>query len=140
MRAAAAVLIVITTATPIDSARWWLSARWRSRLGLTAAQTQAIETIYDTSRAERIALLTRAQGARARVDILLASEAPDSIVEEAMLAADDAESAYRHARTLMLLRIIRLLSSEQRRELARAAAPPAGQGFERLRGRADSVW
>jgi hypothetical protein len=122
-RAATAVALVITTATPIDSARWWISPRWASRLRLSAAQVHRIEELYSASRPERTALLLRTQAARARVEMLLASDARDASVETAALDAADAESAYRRARTVMLYRIIRVLSAEQRAALARVSPP-----------------
>lgn len=115
------LLLLIGTPTSIESTRWWQSPRFVAALHLTTAQRAAIERIYLDMLPERASRVAESNAAREALNRLMESDAPEAVVEAAATRAADADAARARTRTLMLYRMLRVLTPKQRAELARAA-------------------
>jgi Spy/CpxP family protein refolding chaperone len=125
-RGVAALCLVSCTPTAIDSARWWHSPQFVAALRLSPPQIRAIDDIYSNMLPERMARAAKAEAAAAALDRLLDADTAEVEVEAAAQEAADADAARRRLRTLMLYRIARVLSVEQRHQftaLVRTDAP-----------------
>ena len=113
--------------------KWWQNPACKARVGLTDAQTTAIEKIFLSVREELRAEkqeLERQEAALSR--LLTEPHADEAVVVRTIDRVEAARSALAKTRTLMLYRMHRLLTPDQRvrleafeREQARAADPPA---------------
>jgi Spy/CpxP family protein refolding chaperone len=121
LRASLTLVLVACVPAQIDSAYWWRSPRFVAALRLTPAQSSAIEQIYRQMLPERIERAGKAEAGRARLEHLLDSHAGDEELEAAASQAADADAARRRVRTLMLYRMSRVLTPEQRSQLAALA-------------------
>lgn len=108
---------LIGAPTPIESARWWYSARVTAALRLTSDQSRRIQEIYDSHRHERYAAVARCEKARAEAERAMAVGLPEEDLERALSAFAEAEADRRRVRTLMLYRMWRVLSPQQRARL-----------------------
>jgi Spy/CpxP family protein refolding chaperone len=108
--------------------KWWQSPVCKNRVGLTDAQTTEIERIFqsvrDELRAEK-AELERQETALSR--LLGDPTADEAVVVRTIDRVEAARSALAKTRTLMLYRMHRQLSPEQRMKL---------EAFEREQARA----
>jgi Spy/CpxP family protein refolding chaperone len=109
--------LVICTPTPIESARWWFSPRVVAVLTLTPDQSRRIQHIYESHRRERYAAVARCEKAREDAERVMAVGLPDEDLERALSAYAEAEADRRKVRTLMLYRMWRVLSAQQRARL-----------------------
>jgi hypothetical protein len=127
-----ALAIVIGTPASIDSARWWRSRQIAEQLRLSPQQAAVIDGIYQGSLAQANACARDSAAARKHLDVLLMSDGVDDVFEVTTSRLADLEASCRRGRTLMLYRMFRQLSAEQRLALAdlavgdgsRAAEPP----------------
>ena len=113
--------------------KWWQHPACKTRVGLTDAQTSEIERIFQSVRAElraEKAELERQEAALSR--LLAATDADEAVVVRTIDRVEAARSALAKTRTLMLYRMHRLLSPDQRvrleafeREQAARSADPA---------------
>jgi Spy/CpxP family protein refolding chaperone len=108
--------------------KWWLDAACKARVGLTDAQTAEIDRIFlsvrDELRAEKMEL-EKQEAALSR--LLAESSDSEAVVVRTIDRVEAARSALAKTRTLMLYRMHRLLSPDQRRKL---------EAFEREQARA----
>ena len=120
--------------------KWWQSPVCKSRVGLTATQTAEIERIFQSVRDELRAEKAELEKQEAALSRLLAESNDDeAVVVRTVDRVEAARSALAKTRTLMLYRMHRLLSPEQRarldayeREQARLMeSPPPGQSRPR---------
>ena len=118
---AGAIAIVLATPVPIDSSRWWRSSRVVAELRLSPRQAREIDGIFQTMRAQSADCARTAAAAQRSLDAVLESPAVDAVFETAASRLADSESACRRARTLMLYRMFRALTVEQRQALAAIA-------------------
>lgn len=109
--------LVACVPASIDSARWWHSPRVIDRISMSPAQIRAIDDIYSSLMGARIIAVGKARAAQSRLDRLLEAGASEEEFEAAATEAADAEAARRRLRLLMLYRIFRVLSPEQRSQL-----------------------
>jgi Spy/CpxP family protein refolding chaperone len=86
-------------------------------LRLTSDQSRRIQEIYDSHRPERYAAVARCEKARAEAERAMAVGLPEEDLERALSAFADAEADRRRVRTLMLYRMWRVLSPQQRARL-----------------------
>jgi Spy/CpxP family protein refolding chaperone len=116
--------------------KWWQNPVCKSRVGLTAAQTAEIERIFQSVRDELRAEKAELEKQEAALSRLLTVTADDeAVVVRTIDRVEAARSALAKTRTLMLYRMHRLLSPDQRarldafeREQARLMeAPQSGQ-------------
>ena len=98
--------------------KWWQSPVCKSRVGLTEAQTAEIERIFQSVRDELRAEKAELEKQEAALSRLLAeSNGDEAIVVRTVDRVEAARSALAKTRTLMLYRMHRLLSPEQRARL-----------------------
>jgi Spy/CpxP family protein refolding chaperone len=101
--------------TPAPRPKWWQSADCRAAVGITDQQSASIERIFQSVlpelRAEK-AELERQETALAR--LLKDESAGEAVVIRTIDRVEAARSALAKTRTLMLYRMHRVLSPEQR--------------------------
>ena len=98
--------------------KWWQSPVCKSRVGLSAAQTAEIERIFQSVRDELRAEKAELEKQEAALSRLLAESNDDeAVVVRTVDRVEAARSALAKTRTLMLYRMHRLLSPEQRARL-----------------------
>ena len=98
--------------------KWWQSPVCKSRVGLTEAQTAEIERIFQSVRDELRAEKAELEKQEAALSRLLAeSNSDEAVVVRTVDRVEAARSALAKTRTLMLYRMHRLLSPEQRARL-----------------------
>lgn len=98
--------------------KWWQSARVRAEVGLSDSQAQQIEAIFQET-------LPQLQAAKAELDrrqaaltrLIEASSSDEAQVVDAIDRVEAARSAAAKLRTLMLYRMHRILTPEQRARL-----------------------
>lgn len=113
-----AMLWVPLNAAPCSAARvkWWRSDVAVARLGLTPAQIDRIEHIFEETRPDRL----RLQGALDDLESAFAraiDEGQDAQAENLVPRVESARMAHNIARTMMLIRMSRVLTREQRAKL-----------------------
>jgi Spy/CpxP family protein refolding chaperone len=120
--------------------KWWQSPVCKARVGLTSSQTAEIERIFQSVRDELRAEKAELEKQEAALSRLLADSNDDeAVVVRTVDRVEAARSALAKTRTLMLYRMHRLLSPEQRarleafeRDQARLMeTPPPGQSRPR---------
>lgn len=103
--------------------KWWLSERVQQEVGITPEQAQTLEKIFQAVmpdlRAHKAELDRLEQGVS---ELLAAGTATEAQVTEAVARTEAARAALYRTRTLMVYRMYRVLSAEQRVKL---------QGFHR---------
>lgn len=98
--------------------KWWQSPVCKSRVGLTEAQAAEIERIFQSVRDELRAEKAELEKQEAALSRLLAeSNGDEAVVVRTVDRVEAARSALAKTRTLMLYRMHRLLSPEQRARL-----------------------
>lgn len=103
--------------------KWWQSAEFQSALRLTPKQVAALNGIFDASLPERRVL--RAECDRSEFDFEQLLKEPDPDERVALELVDRREQARARrnvARTMLLLRMRRILTPAQRTALERIAA------------------
>jgi Spy/CpxP family protein refolding chaperone len=111
------IALVVCIPTPIESARWWYSPHLTAILMLTPDQSARIQHIYESHRRARYAAVARCEKARAEAERAIAARLPEEDVERALSTFAEAEADRRRIRTLMLYRMWRVLSDQQRARL-----------------------
>lgn len=115
---AACVLILIMPAQ-LDSSRWWRSPRFVAALKLRPSQATAINRLYEESIPDCANRNRAARAAHVRLNRLVDTNSADDDVERALIEAIDADAEVNKARTLLLVRMYRVLTSRQRAEVQR---------------------
>lgn len=98
--------------------KWWLSDRVRAEVGLTAEQSNEIEAIFQS-------IVPRLRGEKEDLDrrelevsrLMLDAPGDEARVAQAVDQVEQARAAANKTRTLMLFRMYRVLSPEQRVKL-----------------------
>lgn len=110
--------------------KWWHDPECKSQVGLSERQAAEIDRIFLSVRAELRAEKAELEKQEAALSRLLAeSNDNEAVVVRTIDRVEAARSALAKTRTLMLYRMHRLLSPDQRRKLeafeqTRAAEPP----------------
>jgi Spy/CpxP family protein refolding chaperone len=98
--------------------KWWNSATIRAELGLSERDAAAIEAIFQATVPTTQRQISELKEAERVLESVLANPAADERkVAEAVDRVETARSALAKTRTLMLFRIDRLLTPEQRHKL-----------------------
>lgn len=114
-RAAALLALLVAVATPVAAqGKWWQSERFQKKLQLTEDQISRIEEAFQSA----IPQLREQKKALDRLETQLSRLIDTSADEDAVMQEADRVEAARaelsKARTLMLLRMRRVLTAEQR--------------------------
>lgn len=112
-----------------EASKWWLQDSVRAALGLLDEQSQRIEAVFQEALPELRVQTDRLREEEAHLSALLV--APDASETDVIITIDRVErvrSALGKARTLMLFRMYRVLSPDQRArlELLSRTSPPEG--------------
>jgi Spy/CpxP family protein refolding chaperone len=114
------VVIVALGLTAVASAQtpeWWRVTAIQQELGLTPGQARSLEAIFHATHRRRLALNERLD--RAEADLTRAIARGDEPVAMGLIPRVEAARYERNkARTMMLMRMYRVLSLQQRRKLA----------------------
>lgn len=95
--------------------KWWQNPACKARVGLSDAQTTEIERIFQSVREELWAEKKELEKQEAALSRLLAApDADEAVVVRTIDRVEAARSALAKTRTLMLYRMHRLLSPDQR--------------------------
>lgn len=129
------VLSLATTAAASGEgqkpSKWWQNPACKSRVGLTEAQTTEIERIFQSVRAELWSEKRELERQEAALSRLLADrDADEAVVVRTIDRVEAARSALAKTRTLMLYRMHRLLSPEQRVRLESFEREQASRGSD----------
>ena len=127
MRLTCAAMVVVFVATSATAAehrfRWWQSEVVQTEVRLTPQQVLAIEHVYQATLPERRALRLELDRLEAKLQRLLDRGEPAEHTADVLIDQVEAARARRNvARAMMLFRIRRMLTPEQRSALAREAA------------------
>lgn len=98
--------------------KWWLSERVKAEVGLTDQQSQEIEGIFQAVLPDLRVHKDELDRLEREVSRLLGEGEPNEVVAvQAIDRVETARASLNKARTLMLLRMYRVLSPEQRVKL-----------------------
>ncbi len=130
--AAASLALLVVPPAWGQPFKWWQDPKTRADMGLTQEQIGRIEEVFQASThgiRERYAEVDRLE--RQLSNLISADEATEAEVIRQSAAIEAMRSELAKGRTLMLFRIYRVLSSEQRAKLVQMHAERA----QRERGR-----
>lgn len=103
--------------------KWWIDATLRNELGITDQQSVAIEQVWQKSLAHRAETRERLEKLEATLQKMILEAADEAAVIAHLDRVEIARSDASKARVLLLYRMHRLLTQEQRAKLdARAKA------------------
>jgi Spy/CpxP family protein refolding chaperone len=103
--------------------KWWESPEVKSRLSLTDDQARRIEQIYSSTLPERTKDAEDAERLAAELEaLLLSSDCTERAVVELSERVAAAQAWRSRARIVMLYRMYRVLTPDQRRQLDQLAA------------------
>jgi Spy/CpxP family protein refolding chaperone len=112
-----ALLGVASAATALDQAQapsWWKSDEFRTALDLTTDQSSRIDTIFQTTLPELRQEIDELDRLEARLSRLIESEAEESLIAREIDRVETARANVNKTRSLMLVRMRRVLTPEQR--------------------------
>lgn len=102
--------------------KWWVEPKLRAELGITDQQSASIEAIWQKGLPQRAETRTRLEKLEAALDqMMLDASADESAVIAQLDKVEAARTEASKARVLMLYRINKVLSPEQRAKLAAKA-------------------
>jgi Spy/CpxP family protein refolding chaperone len=94
--------------------KWWIDAESRAELGITDQQSAQIEQVWQHSLAKRAETRDRLDKAEAILEKMILEAADEPAVTAQLDRVEAARSEANKARVLLLYRINRLLTQEQR--------------------------
>jgi len=111
---AAVGVLALLVATPAQAQgfRWWLDPHFQAELHLTGEQVDRIEQIFEEARPTLHMQMRALEAAEDEFDRLVL-EATDEAVIEYVEIVEGARAELNKSRTLMLLRMRRVLTSDQ---------------------------
>ncbi len=120
-----AAVCTLSTSVGTQGYRWWQNDAIRRELELTRNQVNILETLFVSTLEERRALRRELDCHEKYVQRLLArGEIDDTQALEAITRLEATRARRNTARTIMLVRMYRVLSTEQRRALKRLTDRP----------------
>lgn len=116
--------------------KWWLEEKSRAELGITNQQSAEIEQIFQSSLPTLRQVRKELDELEAKLSQLIKEgTAPVAAITEQVERVENARAEMNKRRTVMLYRIDRVLSAEQRAKLKawheREGRPPQGGGPDR---------
>jgi Spy/CpxP family protein refolding chaperone len=119
--ACAAIVIGASLLMPLpleaQAFKWWQDEAAQRHLGLTAEQSRRIEDIFRAARPELHRAKNQLDGLEAELGRTVEG-ADDAAIAQQVGRVEDARADLNKVRTMMLLRIRRVLSTDQRVKLA----------------------
>jgi len=116
--------------------KWWVDPKLRAELGITDQQSAAIEAIWQKGLPERSETRVNLEKLEAALDqMMLDASADEAAVITQIDKVEEARTDASKARTLMLYRINKVLTPEQRAKLAEKAKAMRDQRSGDGRGR-----
>src|SRR5215207_9300079 len=112
---AVVVLLGLAVATPLAAQgkfKWWQSDRYKTELMLTADQSRRLEEIFQQALPTLRAQMKTLESAEAELERLV-QRGDDSAVMAQVARVETARGELNTSRTLMLLKMRRLLTSDQ---------------------------
>ena len=95
--------------------KWWEDAKWRAEIGMTAQQASQIKDIFETTMVQLRADRTELEKLEAALSLTIKDERSDiGIVTQQVDRVENLRAQMQKTRVLMLYRMHRVLSSEQR--------------------------
>ena len=122
LRGAVVILLLVLTATAPARAqrrhKWWQSPEVKAELGLTDAKSAVLDEIFQSTRPKQRELMEELQREEGRLsDLIRAMEAEEEEVTRQIENVERVRSALSKTRILMLYRMHRELSVDQRTAL-----------------------
>jgi Spy/CpxP family protein refolding chaperone len=97
--------------------KWWVDAQWRADLGLSDQQSATIEQVWQRSLAQRAETRDRLEKLDAVLQKMILDAADESAVTAQLDRVEAARSEANKARVIMLYRMNKVLTQEQRAKL-----------------------
>jgi Spy/CpxP family protein refolding chaperone len=97
--------------------KWWIDAQLRAELGITDQQSAAVEQVWQKSLARRAETRERLQQLEAVLEKMILEAADEAAVTAQLDRVEVARSEASKARVLLLYRMHKLLTQEQRAKL-----------------------
>jgi Spy/CpxP family protein refolding chaperone len=107
-------LAALWLATPASAQgfRWWLDPHFQHELHLTSEQVERIEAIWEKARPELHLEMQALEAAEREFDRLVLEAADEAVIEYVEIV-EGARAQLNKSRTVMLLRMRRVLTSDQ---------------------------
>jgi Spy/CpxP family protein refolding chaperone len=112
-----AVLVLLVPAIASAQGKWWQSERFQRELHLTADQIARIEEVFQSAIPDLRRQKKALDGLETQLSRLIDTSDDEALVMAEADRVEAARSELSKARTLMLLRIRRVLSADQRLRL-----------------------
>jgi Spy/CpxP family protein refolding chaperone len=115
----------MSTPAPVEGGdqsrgRWWFNATVQHELGLSPAQVKALESTFARGLPERLALRRELNRRDAQLQQLLErGDADEAVVERCIVQVEEVRARRNVQRTLMLLKMYRILTPLQRLALSK---------------------
>jgi Spy/CpxP family protein refolding chaperone len=116
LAAASLMTLLVTAPAQAQGFRWWLDPHFQTELHLTSEQVDRLQQVFEEARPMLHMEMRALEAAENEFDRLVL-EATDEAVIEYVDIVEDARAELNKARTLMLLRMRRVLTSDQHARL-----------------------
>jgi Spy/CpxP family protein refolding chaperone len=109
-------------AQPHQPTKWWIDPKMRAELGITDSQSAAIEAIWSKGFPQRAETYTRLHKLEDTLDqMMLNASAEEAVIVAQLDKVEAARTEASKSRVLMLYRINKILTPEQRAKIAEKA-------------------
>jgi Spy/CpxP family protein refolding chaperone len=93
---------------------WWKSEPFKQELGLTAEQSDRIDTIWETTRPELRAEWNELSKLESKLSHLIQKDADEAILSRQIDRVESARANANKTRSLMLVQMLKVLTPDQR--------------------------
>jgi Spy/CpxP family protein refolding chaperone len=108
--------------------KWWVDPKLRAELGITDKQSAAIDAVWSKDYNQRLESRKRLEDLETKLDqMMLDASADETVIVAQLDKVEAARTEVSKARVLMLYRINKLLTPEQRTKLDAMAKQMRGQ-------------
>jgi Spy/CpxP family protein refolding chaperone len=102
---------------------WWIEPQLRQQLAITDAQSKLVEDIWQKSLPDLRKLREQLVALQDQVSKMIQDGAPEALVTAQIEQTENTRAQYNKARTLMIYRMNRVLTADQRAKV-KAISPP----------------
>ena len=113
----AAVLCAVSSPLQAQGFKWWQNEPFQKRLGLTSDQSRRIEDVFQAALPNLRRAKQQLDSQEGELSKLVNGAAEDAALAQQVERVEAARSELNKTRTLMLLRIRRILTADQRVKL-----------------------